>query len=147
MDSTYAQEQLLRNVLEDAWAVLRMTGYQVVRETSEGRHTVVIELMDEYQLGVFYTLDNGDDCAPDGHGLRVRFQGFLGPEIFSRYYLPGDTLSWQQKAVEPALVAIQAHRSGLSRAVSDNASQPQVKKGKDCDCEHCKRGIHLTRCS
>lgn len=149
MDSTYAQEQVLRNICEDAWAVLRMTGWQVVRETSSGRHTVVIELMDADNLGVTYTLDNGDDCAPDGHGLRVRFSGLSGPEIFSRYYLPGDTVSWQQKAVEPALEAIKAHRSGLLRTIVDNAcaDTPEVeKKGKDCDCEFCKRGLHFRRC-
>jgi hypothetical protein len=118
--SALAQEQLLLNIQEDAWAVLRMTGYQVLRENDRGHHGLVIELSDENHLSVFYTLDNGHDTSPDGHGLRVRFQGLSGPEIFTRYDLPGDALSWQQKAVEPALVAIQQHRNDILKGITDN---------------------------
>lgn len=114
MSTTRALEELFLNVFEDAWAVLRMTGYQVVRENERtGLHHLVLELTDENEQSVFYTLDNGHNSAPDGHGLRVRYTGLSGPEIFTRYNLPGDTLSWQQKAVEPALVAIAEHRSLL----------------------------------
>jgi hypothetical protein len=120
MSSAYAQEAILLNIMEDAWAVLRMTGFQVIREDEQGRHNLVIELMDEHHLSVFYTLDNGHNASPDGRGLRVHYQGLTGPEIFSRYNLPGDTLSWQQKAVEPALVAIQQHRSELLKGTTDN---------------------------
>jgi hypothetical protein len=119
MSSSYAQEAILLNILEDAWAVLRMTGNQVVREHG-GRHHLVIELTDEHDETVFYTLENGHDEAPNGHGLCVHYAGLSGPVIFARYNLPGDTLSWQQKAVEPALVAIQQHRSELLKGTTDN---------------------------
>jgi hypothetical protein len=126
MGSAFAQEQLLLNIQEDAWAVLRMTGYQVLRENDRGHHGLVVELYDENHLGVFYTLDNGHDASPDGHGLRVRYTGLSGPEIFTRYNLPGDMLSWQQKAVEPALVAIRDHRSGLDLPTTDIECESQM---------------------
>jgi hypothetical protein len=119
MSSAFAQEQLLLNIQEDAWAVLRMTGTQVVREHG-GRHHLVIELADEHDETVFYTLENGHNDAPDGHGLCVHYAGLSGPEIFTRYDLPGDALSWQQKAVEPALVAIQQHRNDILKGITDN---------------------------
>lgn len=114
-------ETVTLNLMEDVWASLHLSPEAVIEDTGFGSMGVYIKLVDADDPAVVYYLDNGWGCLPDGTELRARYGSVQGLDVFTVTNLPGDLVSWQQKAVEPLVDALREHMSRIRATVSDNA--------------------------
>ena len=98
--------------MDDIWASTNLSPTITGRLPGEK----LIEVADTVGGGLYY-LDNGHFLLPDGHGLRVKYLNPRGrmTEVFRVYDLPGDTATWQQKAVEPAINIINRRQRRMER--------------------------------
>ncbi len=101
------------NLMEDLWDALRLTPEAVVHETGASRTGIFILATDKDDPAIAYYIDNGRNSLPDGVGLRARWGSPTGPEVFSVTNHTGEPVSWQQKAVEPLLVALRDHMADV----------------------------------
>jgi hypothetical protein len=107
--SMTGSETITLNLMEDVWTALHLTPECVMADTGQGTTGIYILLTDADDPALVYYIDNGHDALPDGKGLRARYAATGGPELFSVDNRTGDPLTWQQKGVEPLLVALGTH--------------------------------------
>lgn len=101
-------ETVTLNLMEDVWSSLKLTPEAVLEDTQYGTG-LFIKLVDDENPSIVYFLDNGWNNLPDGQSLRARYGAAEGPIVFEATQLPGDPVSWAQKAVEPLVVALREH--------------------------------------
>ena len=100
--------------MDDIWASTELSP-TVVDALNDGAE--VIEVYDPLGQGS-YVLDNGIGFLPDGHSLRAQYVTPNGKvtEVFRVYDLPGDDITWQDKAVEPLIIIINKRQRRMERA-------------------------------
>jgi hypothetical protein len=114
-------EEVTLNLMEDVWEGLHLTPMAVVEDTGRDTSGIYLRLDDDIDPGIVYYLDNGWDCLPDGLSLRARYGSPQGDVLFRADNPTGDLVAWQEKAVNPMLVALRldmaAHRSAETDTV------------------------------
>jgi hypothetical protein len=116
-------EEVTLDLMEDVWEGLHLTPEVVVEDTGRETSGIYVKLTDDIDPGLVYYLDNGWDCLPDGVSLRALYSGPQGREVFRANNPSGDRLGWQQKAVEPLLVALRTDMATFRAALPDNVWQ------------------------
>jgi hypothetical protein len=115
-------ETITLNLMEDVWTALHLTPECVMADTGKGNTGLYVLLTDADDPAIRYYVDNGHEAIPDGKGLRVRYAATGGPVLFSVDNPTGDPLAWQQKGVEPMLVAIRNHAEDVRATSSINTA-------------------------
>jgi hypothetical protein len=105
-------DQRTRDLMDDLWASTELSPTVI-----DGLVGELIEVSDHVGQGV-YLLDNGIGFLPDGTALRAQYVTPNGKvtEIFRVNGLPGDTATWQAKAVEPLIHTINRRQRRMERA-------------------------------
>jgi hypothetical protein len=86
---------------------------EAVLESTQYGTGIFIKLVDDDDRAIVYYLDNGWNNLPDGQSIRARYGAAEGPIVFEASNLPGDPVSWAQKAVEPLVVALRQHMTSI----------------------------------
>lgn len=114
-------EEKTLNLMEDIWSSLHLSPEVIVAPTASGdTNGIYIVLTDDLDPEMIYWLDNGHDSLPDGLGLRARYKSVDGPVIFAVKFSAENPAVWQQRAVEPLIVALRTHMADLRAAEADN---------------------------
>lgn len=101
------------NLMDDVWTALHLTPEAITAPVGEGRLGLFVLLTDAEDPLIRYYLDNNRNSLPDGVGLRARYGAPDGPTVFSVNNHTGEPVAWQQKAVEPLLVALREHMADV----------------------------------
>lgn len=105
-------ETLTRNLQEDIWLACKLTPV-VFRQGSDLVLKVLVPDNPSY-----YIVDNGQGRLPDGQSIRLlyyRTSDSAGSEVFARFHVPDNPISWQEEAVEELMRALRFHRSHAGR--------------------------------
>lgn len=111
-------DQITLNLMDDVWTTLHLSPEAMMLPTGDNRTGVFLVAADAEDSRLTYYIDNGRNSLPDGVGLRARFGAVDGPTIFMVTNHTGEPVSWQQKAVEPLLVALRTHMADVRATVN-----------------------------
>lgn len=123
-------DQITLNLMDDIWTTLHLSPEAVVMSTGDNRTGILLVATDADDPQLVYYIDNGRNSLPDGVGLRARFGALDGPTVFTATNHTGEPVSWQQKGVEPLLVAIRTHMADV-RASDNGHTPPKSPSGGD----------------